>query len=128
MLRSQVGRFEIRRELGRGYFGDVALAWDPAYSREVALKIIPTAQGEQEQLEKIEAERNGSALQARLAEVAPQIAAIYDQGEDDGYFWVAMEYVEGEDLAQILKRGALAEPRAVNIAIQLLAMLEACQG
>jgi eukaryotic-like serine/threonine-protein kinase len=123
LTRQQVGRFEIRDELGRGAIGDVVLAWDPARREEVALKVVRVSRTDPEMLE---AERNGVALQAQLARRAPQVAAVYEQGVDGDYFWVAMEYVEGEDLSQRLARGPLSEPRAVAIALQLLAMLEVC--
>jgi hypothetical protein len=122
---SMVGRFEIREFLGRGAIGDVWLAWDPPAGREVALKVVRTARTEADVLE---AERNGAALQAQIARAAPQVAAVYEQGEDGGFFWVAMEYVAGADLSQVLGRGALSEERAVAIALELCRMLEVCHG
>lgn len=119
----QVGRFEIRDFLGRGAMGDVHLAWDPRESREVALKVIRAKHADPEMLE---AEKNGVSLQRQLSEVAPQVAAVYEWGEDSGFFWVAMEYVPGTDLAQMIQRGPLPEDHAAFIAHQLCEMLEAC--
>jgi eukaryotic-like serine/threonine-protein kinase len=119
----QVGRFEIRDFLGRGAIGDVYLAWDPEAGREVALKVIRTSHSDPEMLQ---AEKNGVALQQQLARVAPQVAAVYEWGEDDPYFWVALEYVPGCDLSQVLSRGPFPEDRAAFIAYQLCEMLEAC--
>jgi hypothetical protein len=118
-----VGRFEIRDFLGRGAIGDVLLAWDPRDERLVALKVVRTAKADPEMLE---AEKNGLALQAQLARVAPQVAAVYEEGQDGDLFWVAMEYVAGSDLSEILSRGPLPEARAVGIALQLVSMLEVC--
>jgi hypothetical protein len=118
-----VGRFEIRDFLGRGAIGDVLLAWDPREERLVALKVVRTQKTDPEMLE---AEKNGLALQAQLAEVAPQVAAVYEHGQDGDLYWVAMEYVAGSDLSEILARGALPEARAVGIALQLVSMLEVC--
>jgi serine/threonine protein kinase len=126
MLTSQqVGRFELRDFLGRGAIGDVYLAWDPATQREVALKVVRTHRADPEMLE---AEKNGVALQEQLSRVAPQVAAVYEWGEDAGFFWVDMEYVAGDDLSQRLARGPLPEDKAASIACQLCDMLEACHN
>jgi len=118
-----IGRFEVRDFLGRGAIGDVLLSWDPREERLVALKVVRAAKTDPEMLE---AEKNGLSLQAQLAAVAPQVAAVYEQGEDGGFFWVAMEYVAGTDLSEVLARGAVPEARAVGIALELVSMLEIC--
>jgi tetratricopeptide (TPR) repeat protein len=120
-----VGRFEIRDFLGRGAIGDVLLAWDPREERLVALKVVRVSKSDPEMLE---AEKNGLALQAQLARVAPQVAAVYEEGQDGDFFWVAMEYVAGADLAEVLTRGPLPEARAVEIALELVTMLEECHS
>jgi serine/threonine protein kinase/tetratricopeptide (TPR) repeat protein len=121
----QVGRFEIRDFLGRGAIGDVYLAWDPRASREVALKVVRANRTDPDMLQ---AEKNGVALQEQLSRVAPQVAAVYEQGEDGDLFWVAMEYVAGTDLSRRLARGPLPEDKAASIACQLCDMLEACHA
>jgi serine/threonine protein kinase len=122
LTQARVGRFEIRDFLGRGAIGDVYLAWDPKLASEVALKLVRTARTDPEM---VAAERNGTLLQDALARVAPQVAAVYEQGDQDGFFWVAMEYVAGTDLAQVIEREApFDEQRAVSIALQLCEMLE----
>lgn len=118
-----IGRFEVRDFLGRGAIGDVLLSWDPREERLVALKVVRAAKTDPEMLE---AEKNGLSLQAQLAAVAPQVAAVYEQGEDGDFFWVAMEYVAGTDLSEVLARGAVPEARAVAIALELVSMLEIC--
>jgi len=123
LTQQQVGRFELRDFLGRGAIGDVYLAHDPDTGREVALKVVRVHHTDPEMLE---AERNGVALQAQISQAAPQVAAVYEWGEQDGLFWVAMEYVDGADLSQSLSRGPLPEDRAAAIAHQLCEMLEAC--
>lgn len=123
LVYQKVGRFEIRDFLGRGGIGDVLLAWDPQQQAEVALKVVRVHKTDPDMLE---AEKNGVALQAQLARVAPQVAAVHEQGEDEGIFWVCMEYVAGTDLSQVIARGPLPEDRAVYIALQLCDMLEAC--
>ncbi|HZF11018.1 MAG TPA: serine/threonine-protein kinase [Thermoanaerobaculia bacterium] len=118
-----VGRFEIKDFLGRGAIGDVLLAWDPEAARFVALKVVRVSKSDPEMLM---AEKNGLALQAQLAEVAPQVAAVYEEGQDGDFFWVAMEYVAGNDLSEVLARGPMPERRAVAIALELVSMLEVC--
>jgi serine/threonine protein kinase len=118
-----IGRFEVRDFLGRGAIGDVLLSWDPREERLVALKVVRAAKTDPEMLE---AEKNGLSLQAQLAAVAPQVAAVYEQGQDGDFFWVAMEYVAGTDLSEVLARGAVPEARAVGIALELVSMLEIC--
>ena len=119
----QVGRFELRDFLGRGAIGDVYLAWDPDTDREIALKVVRANRADPEMLE---AEKNGISLQEQLCRVAPQVAAVYEWGQDGDFFWVDMEYVAGTDLSQTLSRGALDQDRAAGIALQLCAMLETC--
>lgn len=122
LTQAHVGRFEIREFLGRGAIGDVYLAWDPKLEAEIALKLVRTAKTDPDM---VAAERNGTALQDAIARIAPQVAAVYEQGDQDGFFWVAMEYVAGHDLARILDAEApLDERRAVSIALQLCEMLE----
>jgi serine/threonine protein phosphatase PrpC/serine/threonine protein kinase len=118
-----VGRFEVKDFLGRGAIGDVLLSWDPREERLVALKVVRTAKTDPEMLE---AEKNGLSLQAQLAAVAPQVAAVYEQGQDGEFFWVAMEYVAGTDLSEVLARGALPEAQAVEVALELVSMLKVC--
>lgn len=122
LTQAQVGRFAIRDFLGRGATGDVYLAFDPSRDAEIALKLVRTRGIDQDALA---AERNGTTLQAAIAKVAPQVAAVYDQGDQDGFFWVAMEFVSGDDLAAVMERsGPMPEQRAVGIALQLCEMLE----
>ena len=89
----------------------------------MALKVVRVSKSDPEMLL---AEKNGLALQAQLALVAPQVAAVYEEGQDGDLFWVAMEYVAGTDLSEVLARGPMPEARAVAIALELVSMLEVC--
>jgi hypothetical protein len=91
----------------------------------VALKVVRVGKTDPEMLE---AERNGVSLQAQLACVAPQVAAVFETGQDGDFFWVAMEYVDGTDLSEVIAAGPLPEPRAVAIALGLASMLEICHN
>src|SRR5215213_9245567 len=103
LTQARVARFEIRDFLGRGAIGDVYLACDPKLASEISIKLVRTAKPDPEM---VAAERNGTLLQDALAKDAPQVAAVFEQGDQDGFFWVAMEYVAGTDLAQVIEREA----------------------
>ena len=109
------GRFEIRQKLGRGGMADVYLAQDTAGGYTVALKLIEHS-ADADTRDTIEAERRGALLQARLADTDTNVVRIYDAGDIDGFFYVSMEYVPGEDLAELLRRGPLPPDRAAAIA------------
>ncbi|HLI84590.1 MAG TPA: serine/threonine-protein kinase [Bryobacteraceae bacterium] len=119
----KLGKYEIRQKLGRGGMADVYLADDGELHHPVALKLIEHA-ADPEISEIIEAERRGIHLQAHLAAIDSRVVRIYDSGDLDGYFYVAMEYVDGQDLAELLRRGPLAPEAAVDIAIAVAETLE----
>ena len=55
-------------------------------------------------------------LQAHLAAIDPRVVRVYDAGDTDGYFFVAMEYIDGQDLAELMRRGPLATGFAAEVA------------
>src|SRR6266446_6417316 len=95
----KIGKYEIRHKLGRGGMADVYLATDTAHNYQVALKLIEHAP-DADTLDSIEAERRGAELQAHLAAIDSRVVKVYDAGDADGYFYVAMEYIDGQDLAE----------------------------
>jgi serine/threonine-protein kinase len=119
----KLGKYEIRQKLGRGGMADVYLAQDTAVGAAVALKLIEHAD-DPDTNETIEAERRGADLQARLAAVDPRVVRIYETGDIDGYFYVAMEYIDGQDLAALMRRGPLAPEFAADVAIAVAQTLE----
>jgi serine/threonine protein kinase len=123
-LSRKVGKFEIRKKLGRGGMSDVYLALDTGTGQSVALKLIEEA-SDRDTRESIAAERLGAELQRRLAGVEPRVAEIFGAGDADGFFYVAMEYIEGHDLAEELQTGPLAPRKAADIAIAVAGALEA---
>ncbi|MDP9170194.1 MAG: protein kinase [Acidobacteriota bacterium] len=118
------GRYQIIRKLAGGGMGRVFLAYDPVLNRQVGLKLID-AGGDRDSLDVIAAERRGATLQDQLAkrEASGRVAQIFDVGERDGYFYIAMEYIEGEDLWELMARGPLQPDRAVSIALDILDVL-----
>ena len=95
---NRVGRFIKLRELGRGSFGSVHLAWDPQLARRVALKILTA-----EHPDDLARFRREAQLAAGLSH--PNVAAVYEVGEDPAY--IAMQYVEGE--SALKRKGAVPE-------------------
>jgi len=118
------GRYQIIRKLAGGGMGRVFLAYDPVLNRQVGLKLID-AGGDRDSLDVIAAERRGAVLQDQLAkrEASGRVAQIFDVGEREGYFYIAMEYIEGEDLSELVSRGPLPPDRAVSIALDILDVL-----
>ena len=114
------GKYRIVGKLLGGGMGRVYLAEEGGH--KVALKLIDLGT-DQDSREVLEAERRGAELQDRLSAIDPRVARIYEAGESDGYFYIAMEYVEGQDLSEILTHGALPPPRAVAIAIEICEVL-----
>lgn len=111
----RLGRFEIRRELGRGRFGVVFLAWDPQLQRQVALKVPQFDAAMDPDLR----ERfRGEALSAGQLQHSG-IVSIYDVGQHAGVDYLAMAYVEGMTLAERLQAGPLPPAEAVYLLRQL---------
>jgi len=120
-----IGRYQITRELGRGAMGVVYLAVDPTIGRNVAIKTI--------RLGEVTDEEERSKLRERLFREArsagilshPGIVTIYDMEEHDDVAFIAMEYVDGPTLDQLLsKREPLAPERLMSILRQTAAGLD----
>jgi hypothetical protein len=116
------GKYEITRKLSRS-MTDVYLARDTELNRPVVLKIIEYSRDDLTQLV-LAAERRGSLLQKQLHEIDPRILQIYDFGEQNNCFFVAMQYFEGRTLAQILQTEQRFEPkRAARYAAEICSQL-----
>lgn len=109
------GRYEILCRLGGGGMGEVYRARDTRLSREIAIKTLPDRlASDRERLERFEQEaRAASALNH------PNIITIYELGEIDSVYYIAMELVEGETLRELLASGPLATQKLVRIAAQV---------
>src|SRR5574343_130813 len=110
-MTEHIGRFELRRVLGRGAQSVVYLGFDPQLHREVAIKTLHFAQPDQAQ---------NAALLAEARVVGkmrhPNVVPIFDAGEQDGDPYLVFEYVPGKNLADFLSQsGALPPIRAVTI-------------
>ncbi len=115
-------RYRIIGLLGRGGMGEVYRADDLKLGQPVALKFLPRhLASDKDRLERFYAE-------VRIARQVshPNVCRVYDVGEMDGHQYLSMEYVDGEDLASLLKRiGRLPPERALDISRELCAGLAA---
>ena len=123
MTYETIGRFQVIRRIGGGGGGEVSLAFDPDHGRQIALKVVHVGIRDPEMLE---AEKRGAEIQDQLSREVPQIARIYEKGQIDNKFFIAMEYVPGTDLEDRLRTGPLSPRLALSYAIQLCAILDAC--
>jgi eukaryotic-like serine/threonine-protein kinase len=119
----RVGPYEIVREIGRGGMAAVFLAEDTRVSQQVALKLVPMGY-DREAREILEAERLGAALQQRLAESCGMAPRVFEQGEQPPYYFIAMEYINGENLSDLIARGPVAPTEATRIASGLCRFLD----
>jgi serine/threonine-protein kinase len=118
-------RYVVERTLGRGGMATVYLARDGALDRQVALKVLA------EHFAADEALRDRFLREARLAAklVHPNVVQVYDVGEDERGPFIVMEYVEGDTLAdELRRRGRLPAREVVSVAIQLCSALEAAHS
>ena len=117
---TRVGRYEIVRELGRGAMGVVYLAHDPKIDRQVAIKTIQKNPALSEQEADESRQRFLREAQAAGKLVHSGIVTIFDVGEDQGLSYIAMEYVEGRTLADVLQdRGRLDWRVALRVCAQV---------
>src|ERR1017187_6455375 len=123
----KIGKYEIVRKLGRGGMADVYLAQDTEKGGTVALKLIEHST-DADTIAAIEAERRGAELQARLAAIDARVVRAYGAGDSDGFFYVAMEYVDGQDLAELMRKGALALGFATEVAIAVAKTLDSAHN
>jgi serine/threonine protein kinase len=112
---SSLGRYEIRSKIGEGGMGQVYLAEDGQLRRRVALKILPS---------EIAANRDRMRRFVQEAQAAatlnhPNIAHIYEIGEADGTYFIAMEFVDGQTLRDYMRSRALKLVEALNFARQV---------
>ena len=103
------GKYEIVRKLSRG-MTDVYLARDTWTRQPAVIKKIEHSSDEFTRLA-IEAETRGAQIQKQLHRLDSRIIEVYEIGEQNGCFFVAMEYFEGKTLAEILEQDRRLDPR-----------------
>ncbi len=109
-------RYEIIRSIGEGGMANVYLGYDTILDRNVAIKVL---RGDLSNDEKFVRRFQREALSASSL-AHPNIVEVYDVGEDNGLYYIVMEYIEGKTLKQLLKkRGTLTLSEAIDIMLQL---------
>jgi two-component system LytT family response regulator len=117
---SNIAHYRAISRLGEGGMGAVYLADDLTLGRRVALKVLPAnLAADPERMHRF-------VQEAKLASALthPNVAYIYEIGEDGGLRFLAMEYVEGEPLSVRLGRGPLAFPELLSVGIQVADALD----
>src|ERR1700744_2158137 len=111
------GRYKVLSRLGAGGMADVFLAEDEQLGRKVALKLLNRRFADDPDF----VERFRREAQAAAGLQHPNIVGVYDRGEYDGTYYIAMEYLPGRTLKAIITDEAPLDPvRAIDIAIQIL--------
>ena len=119
----QFGNYQIIRKLARG-MTDVYLAFDTDAKRHAVLKIVEESSDPLTQLV-LEAEQRGAAIQKQLHDADSRVIELYESGEMDGCFFIAMQYIEGRTIAEILREEKRIEPaRATKFAMEILSQLD----
>jgi serine/threonine-protein kinase len=113
-------RYVIKRKLGSGGMADVYLAEDQELGRRVALKLLDDRHASDEQF----VERFRREAQSAAGLNHPNIVSIFDRGRAEGTYYIAMEYLDGRTLKELLVRnGPTPIPIAIDYARQILSAL-----
>ena len=109
-------RYQIIKSIGEGGMANVYLAYDTILDRNVAVKVL---RGDLATDEKFVRRFQREALSASSLS-HPNIVEVYDVGEDNGQYYIVMEYIEGKQLKQLLKkRGKLTLSEVIDIMLQI---------
>jgi serine/threonine protein kinase len=119
-MTSEYGRYRIVKELGRGTMGVVYQAHDPQIDRMLALKVLRPDRVTSESF--VARFLKEARAIGRLSHA--HIVTIYDVGEDHGTVFIAMEYLKGEPLNDVVRSGRLTVPQCVEIARQVAETLD----
>ena len=114
---TQLGRYKITGELGRGAMGVVYKGEDPALDRTVALKTVilsEDAAGKADYQKRFFLEAKAAG---RLSH--PQVITVYDFGQEGDIAYMAMEFLKGKELRERMKEGSISVSEAVHIAVQV---------
>jgi nitrous oxidase accessory protein NosD/predicted Ser/Thr protein kinase len=114
----KIGKFEILRRIGKGAMGEVFLGRDTVLGREVAIKTILAGSsfGEEAKARFEREARSTAALNH------PNIVTVFEFGEEEGLHFLAMEYLEGEDLETLIQKRQLSRTEALEV------LAQTCEG
>ncbi|MBA2505511.1 MAG: serine/threonine protein kinase [Thermoleophilaceae bacterium] len=111
------GRYRILNRIGSGGMADVYLAEDSHLGRQVALKVLHRRFAQDSEF--VERFRREASSAAGLQH--PNVVNVFDRGDHDGTYYIAMEYLDGRTLKDVLSQdGPLDQTRAIDIALQVL--------
>jgi eukaryotic-like serine/threonine-protein kinase len=111
------GRYRVSRRLGSGGMAEVYLAHDTLLGREVALKLLHHRFAEDQEF--VERFRREASSAAGLSH--PNVVAVFDRGEWNDTYYIAMEYLPGRSLKAVLREhGPLSSQDAIDIVVQIL--------
>lgn len=111
------GRYRVLYRVGSGGMADVYCAEDQQLGRKVALKVLYRRFAEDEEF--VERFRREASSAAGLQH--PNVVSVYDRGSFDGTYYIAMEYLEGRSLKQVIQEESPMDPaRAIDFTIQIL--------
>ena len=111
------GRYRLLQRVGSGGMADVFAADDLQLGRRVALKLLHARFAEDDQF--VERFRREASAAAGLSH--PNVVQVYDRGEWDATYYIAMEFLEGRSLKQVVQEdGPLPPDRAIDIVLQIL--------
>ena len=121
MVNKTLGKYELYEELGRGGFGAVFLAQDTSLDIKRAVKVLhPSFSKTPEFIERF---RREARIAARLDH--PYIVPVYEFGQDDGYYYISMKYIQAGSLKNILAlEDYLDYPRALRVTRQIASALD----
>ncbi len=113
----KIGRYEVLEELGQGAMGTVYRARDPLIERTVAIKTVSILLLQQEGADAESRFLREAQSAGRLSH--PNIVTIYDVGEADGLAYIAMEYLTGMTLRDVINKGQIPLELALDTAVQM---------
>lgn len=120
MNQAQIGRYEIKSEIGRGGMATVFHAYDPRFKRDVAIKVLP-AEFLHDPTFRARFDREAQII-ASLEH--PAIVPVYDYGEENGQPYLVMRFMTGGTLSDRLKKGPLSLSEAAQILSRLAPALD----
>ncbi|MCI0551792.1 MAG: WD40 repeat domain-containing serine/threonine protein kinase [Anaerolineae bacterium] len=116
MQPEKIGRYQIRSELGRGGMAIVYLAYDPAFERDVAVKVLPSDLIHSDPQFRARFKREGKII-AQLEHQS--IVPVYDVGEENEQPYFVMQYMRGGSLSERIKKGAYSVEETTRILEQI---------
>ncbi|NVN91260.1 MAG: protein kinase [Desulfuromonadales bacterium] len=119
-MTAKYGRYEIIREVGRGSMGVVYQARDPHIDRVLAVKVLRQDRMTSDTI--LKRFMKEAIIIGRLSH--PNIVTIYDVGEENGNVYIAMEFLEGKALSDIIKQKTLSAAELVEFGVQIAETLD----